>query len=455
MKKNELQREIDFQGIDIGNTRDYIRYAIDMERCLNDLQKRLSCCKTPQEVAFTSMKAITEFYDAEMCAFITADTELGVWNTYWWYDQKDCAMVTKQSNEWELTDHYGRWLNLMKNHEPMIIEDVEAIKESHPDEYKSYQKLGVKSILAVPFWMHVTGFLVLKNVSKYNNQTGLLRLLNYAIVNAFNEHRLVEMTKHSLASPRISSDSDVYISLFGEMKITTSRGIITESELKSPKIARVLTYLLLIRKAAVSPREIVDAIWPEEEADVPGSNMKGLIYRLQQAFSLISDYRLIESTPNGYRLNPKLNIITDLRLFDDKRNMALTIGSNEDKTEILKKIVDLYKGDVLQSASSEHWLLGTAANYQHRYIGVVNELMKILWEEKRYHHIHRYAAKALEIVPRNADIHYWLIRSMSKQGHSEMARSEMKMAECNLLSEEFSTLTSRLRSEPGHELLCS
>ena len=73
--------------------------------------------------------------------------------------------------------------------------------------------------------------------------------------------------------------------------------------------------------------------------------------------------------------------------------------------------------------------------------------MKVLWAEKHFHHIHSYAANALAIVPHDPDIHYWLIRSMEKQEHSEMARSELLMAKTKLDEEVYAILEQRLLSD--------
>ena len=183
-------------------------------------------------------------------------------------------------------------------------------------EYSLYKRLEAKSILAVPFWKGPKGFLTLKNPKRYADNISMLRILNFAVVSLINEYHLLESRKLTIMSPRITSEDDVYISIFGELVITTKEGILTETELKSPKIARLLVYLLLSRKAACSPREIVDALWADEDVDSAVKNIKGLIYRLQQAFGHISNHRLITSTANGYQLNPKLHITTDYQLFD-------------------------------------------------------------------------------------------------------------------------------------------
>lgn len=76
--------------------------------------------------------------------------------------------------------------------------------------------------------------------------------------------------------------------------------------------------MLLSSRSVFTARELAEALWPDEAYDQenPGKNIKTLIYRLRQVFSMISEQDLIESTPYGYRFNPELNIMTDLQEFD-------------------------------------------------------------------------------------------------------------------------------------------
>ena len=93
-----------------------------------------------------------------------------------------------------------------------------------------YQRLGVQSVLAIPFWKNPMGFLTMRNPKRYQNHRSLLRLLNHAVISAVTEYFLMETNKLAIMSPRIEKDTDVYISMFGELKITTSRGVLTEQE---------------------------------------------------------------------------------------------------------------------------------------------------------------------------------------------------------------------------------
>lgn len=432
------------EELDLTDVVEYARYSMDIERTFAEVQKGLAVCYDPKEIALNVMRVATEFYDADWCGIFEVDLELGIFSPFWWYNRELGAMAQTLSKEIEVLE-YQRWIDSLKNHTAMVIEDTEAVRETYPEEYGLYHRLQVKNLMAVPFWKGPLGFLVLRNPKRYTKQTSFLRMLNYVVVNSLSEYFMIETSKLTLTSPRITNDNDVYISLFGEMKIIGPKGVLTESELKSPKISRLLVYLLLSKKNGVSPREMADAIWPDEDADCVCKNFKGLIYRLQQAFSLISDKRLVESTPNGYQLNPKLNITTDFRLFELKKTNAINAPTAEQKIELLKKAVNLYAGSFFHTAASEHWIMATAVNYQHQYIAAVGELLKTLFDERDYASVHHFSAKALKFEPHSEDVYFWMIRSLVRIGHTEMARGELRTAQAKLFDEEYNVLMSRLK----------
>ena len=119
-------------------------------------------------------------------------------------------MAQTKFEEFELSEKYGRWIQCLRDHEPIIVPDVEAIKEEMPDEYILYRRLDANAVMAVPFWKGPTGFLTLRNAKKYKNQTGFLRMMNYAVISLLNEYFLLETRKLTIISPRITNTTDVY-----------------------------------------------------------------------------------------------------------------------------------------------------------------------------------------------------------------------------------------------------
>lgn len=434
----------------------YILYSIDMERMIRIIQKLGIAVTDPKDSAMVVLKAATEFYNADWCGVINIDMVMKLWTPIWWYNAVNRKMSAINFPEVESSDCLERWIEHLQNRDIMVIPDVEELREEHPAEYELLKNADVHSLIAVPFWQNLTGFLILKNPRNYRTYTSMLRLLNYTIITSLHEVKMMETLRLCPVSPRITTEKDIFVSLFGELKITTSRGVITQTELKSPKLVRLFAYLLLSNRPSVSSAEIQSALWPNEECDAPGKKIKNLVYRLQQVFSLISDNRLIEFSGGGYRIHRDLNITTDLHLFVTKCQSTLSITCVEKKKELLQKALALYQGDLLASESSELWLMSKALNYRHYYLGMFSELMQIYDQERYYEGIRTYASKTLVLIPNTPEAFYWLICADITQKNLGLSRSELAMAKSALLEEEYLELKERLRqrySDAGGEVL--
>ena len=88
----------------------------------------------------------------------------------------------------------------------------------------------------------------------------------------------------------------------------------------------------------------------------------------------------------------------------------------------------------------------TASHYNLKYVGIVNELLRMLADAECYHDLHKYAAQSLSIEPGNIYAYYWLIYSMVHLGSFDLAKSEYEMAQRYLTNEEYKELTDMLRN---------
>lgn len=436
---------------------EYIKYAQEVEHTLCLLEKHLHDSDDSAEILQNALKTACDFYQGDWVGFLEMDLELGLWTPNVWYKADDDDQTKVLLEEFESSEFLPRWIDAMRNNDAIYIQNIDNLKDATPEELKLYEHLEIMSLLAVPVKPRPTGFLVVRNPQRYAARSSMLQMLGFVLLSALNEQNLIRSLKMTPSPENIKEDTDVMINLFGNLEIYTSSGVLREADLKSPKICRLLVYMLLNRKAMIPAREIAEAIWPEEvlESDNPGKNLRALIFRLRQAYGLISNYTLIETTPNGYCINPKLHVMTDLQLFKKDWELAQRSNLISDKVEILKQAVDLYKGEVLASASGEHWLLPTASHYSLLYTGMVDELLKTLAEQKDYHNLHRYAAQALAIDAGHMRAYYWLIYSMMKMGASELARTQLQIAQKNLTDEEYDSLVYALKEgdiSPSNDL---
>lgn len=437
-------------NVDTGGDNDqdhYIQYAQELEQTLSALEAYLHESDNPEEIISHALETACDFYDADWAGFLEVDLDLGLWTPYIWYSRNPIGNTASMLHEFESSDFLYRWITAMKANQAIIVRDREGIKDTYPDEYQVYQRLHIFSVLGVPVKPRPTGFLAVRNPKRYIDRSSMLQMLAFVVLAIVNEKKLLDSVKMAWSPESIKSETDILIHLFGELEIYTARGVLRESDLNSPKITRLLAYMIISDRNVIPPREIAEALWPEETYDQenPGKNTKALVYRLRQTFSLISDQKLIESTAYGYRLNPKLNIMTDLQEFDQYVAASQNTASAIKKVELLKKAMAVYKGNILTSASGEHWLLHTSSHYNLKYLGVVNELLKTLAELKDYADIHQYALQALHIEPGNLRAYYWMIYSLYRQGATEMAKAVFSTAKQNLILEEYDELIRNLK----------
>ena len=360
-----------------------VQCALDFENTMNELETQLYYRHLPpKEVALRVMEAACKFYDADWCGLIQVDLDLGLWKPLWWHNECQEDKTTILTNEFESSEFLDRWVKAVRRGTPMVVPDAEEVKDLYPDEYQLYERLGIKSVLAIPLEPRQIALIAVRNPQRYIHQTSMLKLLAYVLLAAYNDKRMADSLSMAISPENIKSSHDVFISLFGELKIHTSHGVLPESDLKSPKISRLLTFMLLSNKKALSSLEIVQEIWPEEleDKDEPGKKVKQLVYRLRQAFSIISDEQLILSTPSGYQFNPDLHITTDFQRFDELCIAAAKATSAINKVRLLEKAASLYQGKLLSAANGEHWLVHYANRYHLAFMSTVNELLKQLMD---------------------------------------------------------------------------
>lgn len=432
---------------------EYIQYAQDVEQALSALESNLHNSDDPEEVIMHMLAAAVEFYDGDWAGIMEADLVMKIWSPLWWYNRRTGSMTPNNFQDLEEGDYLGRWIDALMHGKPMIILDMEELKDTNPLEYDFLSANHVRSMIAVPFWKRPTGFLIVRNPKRYTTRSSLLQMMAFVAVSSVNEKRLIERTQLTLTPAIIQKDTDVVVNFFGELQIITSKGVLTERDLNSPMIVHLVVYLLLHAKRNNQPQEIFQNLWPDEHIERANVKIKSIVYRFQQMFNLICDHRLIEYVGGSYRINPELNVFTDLDTFTDAWNQAVISSDLIAKGHLLKKAMEIYKNGLLSAHSCEHWLLPIAAHYSLRYIGVINQLLSTLDLAHDYVCIHEYAGIAVQAVPGSADAHYWLIYAMLKLGTTELAKNELLAASQLLTDEEYQDILQRLHEHLPDKIL--
>ncbi len=427
---------------------EYIKYCIEQEQTISKLETCLHTTDDPKEIAMKTLKTACDFYGADWASVIDLDVSLGVWSHGWWHNPDPNITTIQYADEFENLRPMTSWIEALKKSEPIIVLDVNDPLVS-VDERRVYEKLHAQSVMAFPYGPNPLGFFVLRNPTRYIGRISAMKTLAYVLHRALAQQKTIDRAKMALTPDDINSDTDVIVNLFGDMEICTSAGIWKEQDFKSPKCSRVVAYLLLQRKAAHSALGIADALYPEEDIDpeTVNQNIRSYIYRFRRSLEPIFKYQLIEYTANGYRLNPNINVMTDLQKFDRLWEQSQKKLPVSQKTHILKRAIQLYRGTVFETACDDHWLVGIATEYKLKYIGLVNELLSILAKYDDYNGINTFAMQALKLTPENIRAYYWLIYSIYHSGAIELARNEVQRAKSVLTCEEYATLVKYLSQD--------
>ena len=253
-----------------------------LEKELVALEKRLHNTEDPMEITIEVLRTACEFYNADWAGVLFVDLEAEVWTAEAWYDAQKGAMKSTSIKGLEYAGDFVRWVQCLKENRPVILLDREEIASSNPTEYEFYKLVGATSILAVPFWKHPTGFLVLKNPKTYASNSHMLQILAYVAMMSAEQLAKTKSAEHIVRPMEIRDGKDLIINVLGRLEITSAIGTVTQEKLSSDKGCKLLTYLLLSGKA-VQPWDIFHTLWPNDYAKDPMGNLRSRSITYEQS----------------------------------------------------------------------------------------------------------------------------------------------------------------------------
>lgn len=407
------------------------------------MERELYHLRSPEEIIMGTLQALCDFYHADWSGILDADLHLGVWTPIWWYNADKKGMVDSRIYSVDISEGFGRWETALDQGKSVEILDVEAIKDTNRIEYEQYQRMEVRSVLGAPYHKRSSGFLVVRNPKRFRKHISFLQVLTYVVASEVDEQKLIEGNKMIVPPQMVKDRNEVYISLLGGIEVYTYQGRLTSEQIKSPKIERIIVYLLMHRSRTVSARELAERIWPEDLEGMIAS-VRSLIYRFRKTFRLICDDDLIDTFDGKYRINPHLLVTTDLELFDHLCEEVHGIADESNRIHKLKKAVRLYKGRVYPDAEAEHWLMAVATDYHLRFLRSEEELLALLSRKGNYQAIYDEAKRSLFVEKGNKEVYYWMTLSLIKQGTTESARQVVKLAKISLTEEDYAELLERI-----------
>ena len=229
----------------------------------------------------------------------------------------------------------------------------------------------------------------------------------------------------------VATKKRIAISMLGGFKIVIDDKIVTDSINRSNRIWNLLSYLIVNRSRDIPQAELIEAIWPEEDTDSPGSSLKTLVYRVRGMLTseIGEELPLILSQRNSYSWNSEYDCSLDVEAFEKYCSAGSdTRLSDEARMEQYKSATGMYKGDFLPKLSDQLWVIPLEAHYHSLFVNAVKEYVNLLFLSDKYLEAEEVCIKALKIEPLDENLHTLLILAYARQGNDTAALSQYEVA---------------------------
>ena len=402
----------------------------------------------PMEIAIGVMKAACELYDADWCGILIADLQTQIFIPEIWYEVGLGPMKETLFNEVEFTEDFVTWLQHLMDQEPLVIPDIEAIRETNPKEYAAYKRLDARSIVGVPFGQHPLGFMVVRNVKRYAEHYEPLQLACFVAMMMLEQIRCARMESLFNAEEE-KEDGKFHIryNILGPHNMVIKGHEITEQDLKNPnRRAWVIMLYMVLHRLPVDQLKMIEDIWPDEEINTSRNNIRQAIFRMHNDLAAYRDVKVIDTRNRMMSFSDDVKITTDAQEMENLYQEACKMPDSKEKLFVLEKEFFLYRSRLFIQGDADvgNWLYTYTSHYNQIFVDITSELLSILGHNKDYRCIMDFGPAALEIEPGIQVAYYWIIIAADNLDNSVAKDQFMKKASKELIEEEYERLQEML-----------
>lgn len=233
--------------------------------------------------------------------------------------------------------------------------------------------------------------------------------------------------------------------LFSGFVLAGPDGKLTEEDIRSGMLTKLLSYMLVKRKEEVSVTELIDVLWQDDTSDNPAGALKNLMYRLRTLLKKEwPNANFIITGRGSYHWNPAITVDLDTEDFEELAKRARAETDLQKKVNLYDQAVLLRSGPLLQKYSSEYWVTTINTYYQALYSGLVREYAALLEETGYFERMTQMLQRALQEDPLDEELHYLFIRSLIYQNKNDLALEHYKQTK--------ELLYANLGTRPGEQL---
>lgn len=401
-----------------------ILFYDEIEKLTQGFYQYMHGDRTQPDGAITLFKRFAEFYNADWIGLLDIDCSFRSWSAQCFYNAVTGSTTETLIEKPERFETAPSWVEAVKSGVPIIVEDIEAIKDSLPIEYEMYKRLEVKSVIGVPYRNMNMGLMVVKNPKRFKSEALALNVMSYiTTMEVIEVNRRKNIQRHVEATDMLNYN-DVRIKLFGEFTIESKDLLIKGEDVKSELIKFAVAYMT-VNVGKSFPKEKLSSVyyngtdtacWPD------------IIYKFRQKCRELRPAMenqtcdLINTYNSGYGLCKKLNIESDVDTFEKMVKLIDDTGIIDSKIDILKDFYVKYQDDFLPGMTECEWILTSRQDYRRRYIEKMSLMLRLLHGKRDYTSVVRYGTDILKRFPHSVEIRYWQVVALWELGEADILK---------------------------------
>ena len=364
-----------------------------------------------------------------------------------WYEVGLGPMKETLFNEIEFTEEYATWAQHLLEQKPLVIPDVEEIRETHPKEYEAYKRLDARAIIGVPFGQHPLGFMVVRNMKRYVERYEPLQLACFVAMMMLEQIRRARIEQLTKTYEEDDGKFHIRYNILGPHSFVINGREIFEQDLPHPnRRAWIIMLYMVLHQRPVDQMKLIADNWPDEGEDNCRNSMRQAIFRLHNDLAAYHDIKVIDTRNKMLTFSDDVRITTDADEMEDLFNRSRNMPDCEDKIIVLKKAFSLYRGRLFVQGEDDigTWLYTYTSHYNQIFVDITSELLTLLGHRKDYRCIMDYGPQALEIEPGIQTAYYWIIIAADGIGNSVAKEKFLQKAKEELIDEEYEKLQQLL-----------
>ncbi len=230
---------------------------------------------------------------------------------------------------------------------------------------------------------------------------------------------------------REPSRKDIYVELFGGLRITADGLSLDEGAFKTRKISGIIKYLLLNKDLYISRETLAATFWPESEKKAALNSLRVALCEIRKVLSGIGvsfedTSPLITEEERGFIVSRDCK--TDAALFLELFQKSKT-GTTEGKRAALLKMIDLYRDGLLPMDIYDDYTTTDREYYSALFLEAALSAAKLLIRESDFETAETLLLRVIRLDSYNADAYRILVRLYRQTGRYQLADAVSKQFE--------------------------